>query len=93
MPSRARAPRLPEQGGSSRPKDSSEGYEEEGLEGHREKLLSPAEQPGNGVLSIHSPPVGAAFGVSFLTIHAFINLPLKSFIHLMSTDNLISARH
>uniref|UniRef100_A0ABI7ZVP4 Protein tyrosine phosphatase receptor type N n=1 Tax=Felis catus TaxID=9685 RepID=A0ABI7ZVP4_FELCA len=45
VPSRARAPRLPEQGGSSRPKDSSEGYEEEGLEGHREKLLSPAEQP------------------------------------------------
>ncbi|XP_042853588.1 receptor-type tyrosine-protein phosphatase-like N isoform X1 [Panthera tigris] len=45
VPSRARAPRLPEQGGSSRPKDSSEGYEEEGLEGHREKLPSPAEQP------------------------------------------------
>lgn len=84
MPSRARAPRLPEQGGSSRPKDSSEGYEEEGLEGHREKLPSPAEQPGNGVLSIHSPPVGTAFGVSFLTIHAFINLPLKSFIHLIN---------
>ncbi|XP_046941771.1 receptor-type tyrosine-protein phosphatase-like N isoform X1 [Lynx rufus] len=45
VPSRARAPRLPEQGGSSRPKDSSEGYEEEGLAGHREKLPSPAERP------------------------------------------------
>ncbi|XP_077604776.1 receptor-type tyrosine-protein phosphatase-like N isoform X2 [Crocuta crocuta] len=45
VPSRARAPRLPEQGGSSRPKDSSEGYGEEGLEGHREKPPSPAEQP------------------------------------------------
>ncbi|XP_039072591.1 receptor-type tyrosine-protein phosphatase-like N isoform X2 [Hyaena hyaena] len=45
VPSRARVPRLPEQGGSSRPKDSSEGYGEEGLEGHREKPPSPAEQP------------------------------------------------
>uniref|UniRef100_A0A8C7BZS9 Protein tyrosine phosphatase receptor type N n=1 Tax=Neovison vison TaxID=452646 RepID=A0A8C7BZS9_NEOVI len=45
VPSRARAPRLPEQGGSSRAKDSSEGYEEEGLEGRREKPSSPAEQP------------------------------------------------
>ncbi|XP_012582418.1 PREDICTED: receptor-type tyrosine-protein phosphatase-like N isoform X2 [Condylura cristata] len=45
VPSRARAPRLPEQGGSSRAEDSSEGYEEERLEGLREKLPSPAEQP------------------------------------------------
>uniref|UniRef100_A0A7N5JEY3 Protein tyrosine phosphatase receptor type N n=1 Tax=Ailuropoda melanoleuca TaxID=9646 RepID=A0A7N5JEY3_AILME len=45
VPSRARAPKLPEQGGSSRAKDSSEGYEEEGLEGRREKPPSPAEQP------------------------------------------------
>ncbi|XP_025746993.1 receptor-type tyrosine-protein phosphatase-like N isoform X2 [Callorhinus ursinus] len=44
-PSRARAPRLPEQGDSSRAQDSSEGYEEEGLEGHREKPPSPAELP------------------------------------------------
>uniref|UniRef100_A0A673T6S5 Protein tyrosine phosphatase receptor type N n=1 Tax=Suricata suricatta TaxID=37032 RepID=A0A673T6S5_SURSU len=43
--SRARPPSLPEQGGSSRPKDSSEGYEEEGLEGRREKPPPPAEQP------------------------------------------------
>ncbi|XP_058389045.1 receptor-type tyrosine-protein phosphatase-like N isoform X2 [Diceros bicornis minor] len=45
VPSRARAPRLPEQGGSSRAEDSSEGYEEEGLEGRGEKPPSPAEQP------------------------------------------------
>ncbi|XP_037377800.1 receptor-type tyrosine-protein phosphatase-like N [Talpa occidentalis] len=45
VPSRARAPRLPEQGGSSRAEDSSEGYEEGRLEGLREKLPSPAEQP------------------------------------------------
>nr|XP_031533837.1 receptor-type tyrosine-protein phosphatase-like N isoform X2 [Vicugna pacos] len=45
VPSRARAPRLPEQGGSSQAEDSSEGYEEEGLEGHREKPPSQAEQP------------------------------------------------
>nr|ACC64561.1 protein tyrosine phosphatase, receptor type, N (predicted) [Rhinolophus ferrumequinum] len=42
VPSRARAPRLPEQGGSSRAEDSSE---EEGLEGRGEKPPSPAEQP------------------------------------------------
>lgn len=82
VPSRARAPRLPEQGGSSRAKDSSEGYEEEGLEGRREKPPSSAEQPGNRVLSVGSLPVGAAFGGSFLTIHAFVNLSLKSFIYL-----------
>uniref|UniRef100_A0A8C0TUA2 Protein tyrosine phosphatase receptor type N n=1 Tax=Canis lupus familiaris TaxID=9615 RepID=A0A8C0TUA2_CANLF len=45
VPNRARAPRLPDQGGSRRAKDSSEGYEEEGLEGRREKPPSPAEQP------------------------------------------------
>ncbi|XP_070345790.1 receptor-type tyrosine-protein phosphatase-like N isoform X2 [Equus asinus] len=45
VPSRARAPRLPEQGGSSRAEDSSEGYEEDGLEGHGERPPSPAEQP------------------------------------------------
>ncbi|XP_077927470.1 receptor-type tyrosine-protein phosphatase-like N isoform X2 [Halichoerus grypus] len=45
VPSRARAPRLPEQGDSSRAQDSSEGYEEEGLEGRREKPPSPAELP------------------------------------------------
>uniref|UniRef100_A0A671EIV8 Protein tyrosine phosphatase receptor type N n=1 Tax=Rhinolophus ferrumequinum TaxID=59479 RepID=A0A671EIV8_RHIFE len=46
VPSRARAPRLPEQGGSSRAEDSSE---EEGLEGRGEKPPSPAEQPGGMV--------------------------------------------
>ncbi|XP_069435581.1 receptor-type tyrosine-protein phosphatase-like N isoform X2 [Ovis canadensis] len=45
VPSRARAPRLPEPGGSSRAGDSSEGYEEEGLEGREEKPPAPAEQP------------------------------------------------
>ncbi|XP_044890448.1 receptor-type tyrosine-protein phosphatase-like N isoform X3 [Felis catus] len=62
VPSRARAPRLPEQGGSSRPKDSSEGYEEEGLEGHREKLLSPAEQPADVTLQ-RLASVLAGYGV------------------------------
>ncbi|XP_053071800.1 receptor-type tyrosine-protein phosphatase-like N isoform X5 [Acinonyx jubatus] len=62
VPSRARAPRLPEQGGSSRPKDSSEGYEEEGLEGHREKLPSPAEQPADVTLQ-RLASVLAGYGV------------------------------
>ncbi|XP_063568530.1 receptor-type tyrosine-protein phosphatase-like N isoform X6 [Pongo abelii] len=44
-PSRARVPRLPEQGGSSRAEDSPEGYEEEGLGGRGEKPASPAVQP------------------------------------------------
>ncbi|XP_063551300.1 receptor-type tyrosine-protein phosphatase-like N isoform X8 [Gorilla gorilla gorilla] len=44
-PSRARVPRLPEQGGSSRAEDSPEGYEKEGLEGRGEKPASPAVQP------------------------------------------------
>ncbi|XP_030890749.1 receptor-type tyrosine-protein phosphatase-like N [Leptonychotes weddellii] len=50
VPSRARAPRLPEQGDSSRAQDSSEGYEEEGLEGRREKPPSPAELPADVTL-------------------------------------------
>ncbi|XP_059559222.1 receptor-type tyrosine-protein phosphatase-like N isoform X2 [Myotis daubentonii] len=45
VPSRARAPNLPAQGDSSQAEDSSEGYEEEGLEGLGEKPPSPAEQP------------------------------------------------
>uniref|UniRef100_A0A8D1VMV4 Receptor-type tyrosine-protein phosphatase-like N n=1 Tax=Sus scrofa TaxID=9823 RepID=A0A8D1VMV4_PIG len=51
VPSRAQAPRLPEQGGSSRAEDLSEGYDKEGREGRREKPPSPAEQPG-GVVNI-----------------------------------------
>ncbi|KAF0871835.1 PTPRN protein, partial [Crocuta crocuta] len=62
VPSRARAPRLPEQGGSSRPKDSSEGYGEEGLEGHREKPPSPAEQPADVTLQ-RLAAVLAGYGV------------------------------
>ncbi|XP_029415853.1 receptor-type tyrosine-protein phosphatase-like N isoform X4 [Nannospalax galili] len=45
-PSRARVPRLPEQGGSSRAEDSSEGYEE-GLRGHGEQSPSQAMQPAD----------------------------------------------
>ncbi|EPQ18460.1 Receptor-type tyrosine-protein phosphatase-like N [Myotis brandtii] len=45
VPSKARAPNLPAQGDSSQAEDSSEGYEEEGLEGLGEKPPSPAEQP------------------------------------------------
>ncbi|XP_059249512.1 receptor-type tyrosine-protein phosphatase-like N isoform X3 [Mustela nigripes] len=62
VPSRARAPRLPEQGGSSRAKDSSEGYEEEGLEGRREKPSSPAEQPADVTLQ-RLAAVLAGYGV------------------------------
>lgn len=47
VPSRARAPNLPAPGDSSQAEDSSESYEEEGLEGLGEKTPSPAEQPGN----------------------------------------------
>ncbi|XP_014386542.1 PREDICTED: receptor-type tyrosine-protein phosphatase-like N isoform X1 [Myotis brandtii] len=49
VPSKARAPNLPAQGDSSQAEDSSEGYEEEGLEGLGEKPPSPAEQPGGMV--------------------------------------------
>ncbi|KAL2775149.1 receptor-type tyrosine-protein phosphatase-like N isoform 2 precursor [Daubentonia madagascariensis] len=45
VPSRARVPRLPEQGGSSQAEDPSEGYEEERPGGRGEKLSSPAVQP------------------------------------------------
>ncbi|XP_045707248.1 receptor-type tyrosine-protein phosphatase-like N isoform X2 [Phyllostomus hastatus] len=45
VPSRARAPSSPEQGDSSQVEDSSEGYEEGGLEGLREKPPSAAEKP------------------------------------------------
>ncbi|XP_059134087.1 receptor-type tyrosine-protein phosphatase-like N isoform X2 [Peromyscus eremicus] len=45
VPGRARVPRLPEQGGSSRAEDSSEGYEEEVLGGRGEKPSSQAVQP------------------------------------------------
>ncbi|XP_003784972.1 receptor-type tyrosine-protein phosphatase-like N isoform X3 [Otolemur garnettii] len=43
--SRSRAPRLPEQGGSSWAEDPSEGYEEERPGSHGEKPTSPAVQP------------------------------------------------
>nr|XP_048314798.1 receptor-type tyrosine-protein phosphatase-like N isoform X1 [Myodes glareolus] len=47
VPGRARVPRLPEQGGSSRAEDSSEDYEEEVLGGHGEKPPSQAVQPAD----------------------------------------------
>ncbi|KAF6362052.1 protein tyrosine phosphatase receptor type N [Rhinolophus ferrumequinum] len=59
VPSRARAPRLPEQGGSSRAEDSSE---EEGLEGRGEKPPSPAEQPADVTLQ-RLAAVLAGYGV------------------------------
>ncbi|XP_025297350.1 receptor-type tyrosine-protein phosphatase-like N isoform X3 [Canis lupus baileyi] len=62
VPNRARAPRLPDQGGSRRAKDSSEGYEEEGLEGRREKPPSPAEQPADVTLQRRAA-VLAGYGV------------------------------
>lgn len=53
VPGRARVPRLPEEGGSSRAEDSSEGHEEEVLGGHGEKSPPQAAQPGNSVLGIY----------------------------------------
>lgn len=76
MPSRAKAPRLPEQGGSSHAEDPTEGYEEEGLEDPREKPPSPAEQPGNRLQHLlHA--CGGSFWSFFLTDHAFVTLPFK----------------
>nr|KAF6337316.1 protein tyrosine phosphatase receptor type N [Myotis myotis] len=45
VPSRARAPNLPAQGDSSQAEDSSEGYEEEGLEGLREGNIKKNRHP------------------------------------------------
>ncbi|KAM5270895.1 receptor-type tyrosine-protein phosphatase-like N isoform 5-T5 [Hipposideros larvatus] len=59
VPSRARAPRLPEQGGNSRAEDFSE---EEGLKGRGEKPPSPAEQPA-GVTVQRLAAVLAGYGV------------------------------
>ncbi|XP_032133988.1 receptor-type tyrosine-protein phosphatase-like N isoform X5 [Sapajus apella] len=61
-PSRARMPRLPEQGGSSRAEDSPGGYEEEGLGGRREKPASPAVQPADVALQ-RLAAVLAGYGV------------------------------
>ncbi|XP_074255096.1 receptor-type tyrosine-protein phosphatase-like N isoform X6 [Saimiri boliviensis] len=61
-PSRARMPRLPEQGGSSRAEDSPGGYEEEGLGGRREKPASPAVQPADTALQ-RLAAVLAGYGV------------------------------
>ncbi|XP_017712349.1 PREDICTED: receptor-type tyrosine-protein phosphatase-like N isoform X5 [Rhinopithecus bieti] len=61
-PSRARVPRLPEQGGSSQAEDSPEGYEEEGLGGHGEKPASPAVQPADAALQ-RLAAVLAGYGV------------------------------
>ncbi|XP_055235598.1 receptor-type tyrosine-protein phosphatase-like N isoform X7 [Gorilla gorilla gorilla] len=61
-PSRARVPRLPEQGGSSRAEDSPEGYEKEGLEGRGEKPASPAVQPADAALQ-RLAAVLAGYGV------------------------------
>ncbi|PNJ36694.1 PTPRN isoform 10 [Pongo abelii] len=61
-PSRARVPRLPEQGGSSRAEDSPEGYEEEGLGGRGEKPASPAVQPADVALQ-RLAAVLAGYGV------------------------------
>uniref|UniRef100_A0A8D0YXH7 Protein tyrosine phosphatase receptor type N n=1 Tax=Sus scrofa TaxID=9823 RepID=A0A8D0YXH7_PIG len=62
VPSRAQAPRLPEQGGSSRAEDLSEGYDKEGREGRREKPPSPAEQPADATLQ-RLAAVLAGYGV------------------------------
>ncbi|XP_033086026.1 receptor-type tyrosine-protein phosphatase-like N isoform X5 [Trachypithecus francoisi] len=61
-PSRARVPRLPEQGGSSQAEDSPEGYEEEELGGHGEKPASPAVQPADAALQ-RLAAVLAGYGV------------------------------
>ncbi|PNI70716.1 PTPRN isoform 15 [Pan troglodytes] len=61
-PSRARVPRLPEQGGSSRAEDSPEGYEKEGLGDRGEKPASPAVQPADAALQ-RLAAVLAGYGV------------------------------
>nr|XP_042116012.1 receptor-type tyrosine-protein phosphatase-like N isoform X1 [Peromyscus maniculatus bairdii] len=62
VPGRARVPRLPEQGGSSRAEDSSEGYEEEVLGGRGEKPSSQAVQPADASLQ-RLAAVLAGYGV------------------------------
>ncbi|KAF6115730.1 protein tyrosine phosphatase receptor type N [Phyllostomus discolor] len=62
VPSRARAPSSPEQADSSQAEDSSEGYEEGGLEGLREKPPSPAEKPADAALQ-RLAAVLAGYGV------------------------------
>ncbi|XP_045707256.1 receptor-type tyrosine-protein phosphatase-like N isoform X3 [Phyllostomus hastatus] len=62
VPSRARAPSSPEQGDSSQVEDSSEGYEEGGLEGLREKPPSAAEKPADATLQ-RLAAVLAGYGV------------------------------
>eukprot|EP00074_Homo_sapiens_P085094 XP_016860098.1 receptor-type tyrosine-protein phosphatase-like N isoform X1 [Homo sapiens] len=61
-PSRARVPRLPEQGSSSRAEDSPEGYEKEGLGDRGEKPASPAVQPADAALQ-RLAAVLAGYGV------------------------------
>uniref|UniRef100_H0XDJ7 Protein tyrosine phosphatase receptor type N n=1 Tax=Otolemur garnettii TaxID=30611 RepID=H0XDJ7_OTOGA len=60
--SRSRAPRLPEQGGSSWAEDPSEGYEEERPGSHGEKPTSPAVQPVDATLQ-RLAAVLAGYGV------------------------------
>ncbi|KAM4869991.1 receptor-type tyrosine-protein phosphatase-like N isoform X2 [Urocitellus parryii] len=62
VPNRARTPRLPEQGGSSRAEDSSEGYEQEGRVDRGEKPPSPAVQPADIALQ-RLATVLAGYGV------------------------------
>ncbi|XP_027797651.1 receptor-type tyrosine-protein phosphatase-like N isoform X2 [Marmota flaviventris] len=62
VPNRARTPRLPEQGGSSRAEDSSEGYEQEGRVDRGEKPPSPAVQPADIALQ-RLAAVLAGYGV------------------------------
>ncbi|XP_053452975.1 receptor-type tyrosine-protein phosphatase-like N isoform X2 [Nycticebus coucang] len=61
VPSRSRAPRLPEQGGSSWAEDPSEGYEEERPGGHGEKPTSPALRPDSTLQRLAA--VLAGYGV------------------------------
>ncbi|XP_046295749.1 receptor-type tyrosine-protein phosphatase-like N [Marmota monax] len=62
VPNRARTPRLPEQGGSRRAEDSSEGYEQEGRVDRGEKPPSPAVQPADIALQ-RLAAVLAGYGV------------------------------
>ncbi|XP_040609199.1 receptor-type tyrosine-protein phosphatase-like N isoform X2 [Mesocricetus auratus] len=61
VPGRARVPRLPEQGDSSRAEDSSEGYEEEILGGHGEKAPYQTLQPDTSLQRLAA--VLAGYGV------------------------------
>jgi hypothetical protein len=78
VPGRARAPRLPENGGN-RAEDSSEGHEEEVLGGRGEKSPPQAAQPGSSGLSLYLSVLGLGWGLPLCWGPSW--LPLKMFTY------------